>query len=92
MEGFIFEMKNKYYFVKSDKQKRNKADTQIILNFFLNTINKTLSLQQINNSFNLIFNKMQKVDIKRSNDFEFWFIHGKDFGATIENKDLIIIE
>ena len=93
--GFIFEKNDKYYFILSTRKNRNKADAQIIMDFFVSRLanqGKYFTIDVLRKTHELIQKEMYWAEIKQSDDFEFWFIHTKNMGATIKFDDLVYIE
>lgn len=94
LEGFIFELKGKYFFIRSTRKNRNKADASIILNYFTSRLaneGKTFTIEQLTNTHEFIKKNMYKAEIRQSDDFQKWYIQAKDLGACIGFDDLIAI-
>lgn len=95
MQGFIFEKNGKYYFIESTRKNRNKADAQIIMNYFTSRLyneGKILTIEVTRKTHELIQKEMYWAKVRQSDDFENWFINSKYMGATINWDDLVIIK
>lgn len=85
--GFIFEINNKVYFIKSDNEKKSKKMAREFLEFF----NKIYGKANDDKNLEFIFNRLEKVTLRLSNDKRFYFINSKYMGMTEEVENVIII-
>lgn len=94
MEGFIFKIKEKYYFIETDYKNKTKTIAKRFLDYFLNDKYEGcgfIPLHVVNNTFNKIYNEMRRATIKSSEDNNWYYIHEKYAGATIPSIDITII-
>lgn len=90
-KGFIFETKNKFYFIQTNNEKKSKKMAQNFVDFFVSRFNGQITDEMLQNTFNTIYQNMYRATIRRSDDFETYFIHTKYSGATISENDIIFI-
>lgn len=94
MEGFIFQIKNKYYFIETHYKNKTKTVAKIFLDHLMNKYENCgfIPLHVVNNTFNKIYNEMRQATIQLSDNNDWYYIHEKDAGATIPSIDIIIIK
>ena len=94
MEGFIFQIKNKYYFIETHYKKKTKTVAKQFLDYMLNKYKDCgfIPLHVVNNTFNKIYNNMLHATIKLSEDKTAYFIHTQDTGIATDANEVIIIE
>lgn len=90
-KGFIFETKNKFYFIQTSNEKKSKKMAQNFVDFFASRFNGQITDEMLQNTFNTIYQNMYRATIRRSDDFTSYFIHTKYSGATISENDIIFI-
>ena len=91
-KGFIFEYNKHFYFIKTNKIKKCKTIAQHFLDFFISRYNGNITQEIMQKTYNLIYSKMYSANIRRSDDFEWYFIHTSNSGVTISENDIIFIE
>jgi len=91
-KGFIFECGKKFYFIVCNYERKTKTIASAFTNYFVNNCGYTPTIEIIEKTYEKIFNDMYKANVKRSNDFTQYFIHGKYNGATINENDMVFIE
>ena len=94
MEGFIFQIKNKYYFIETHYTNKTKTIAKRFLDYLMNKYEGCgfIPLNVVNNTFNKIYNEMRHATIETSKDNNWCYIHEKYAGATIPNIDMTIIK
>lgn len=97
--GFIFELnvkgKTKYCFIESEEKRKTRGIANSFLDFFvsrLNNMSKSFSDEQLKNTCTYILKNMYNAKIKRSMDFETFFIITKKGKKDISENDLIWLE
>jgi hypothetical protein len=94
LNGFIFQIKDNYYFTPSDYKSKTKTVAKIFLDSFLNDKYKDcgfVPLHIVNNTFNKIYHEMRHATIEKSENNAWYYIHEKDAGATIPIHNMTII-
>ena len=93
MEGFIFQIKDKYYFIETHYTNKTKTIAKRFLDYLMNKYEGCgfIPLDVVNNTFNRIYNEMRRATIKPSKDNNWYYIHEKYAGATIPSIDITII-
>ena len=94
MEGFIFQIKDKYYFIETHYTNKTKTVAKRFLDYFMSKYEDCgfIPLHVVNNTFNKIYKEMRHATIKLSNDNDWYYIHEKYAGATIPSIDITIIK
>ena len=92
MNGFIFNFKDKYFFIRTENTKKCKKIAKIFTNFFISKLKKDVASEIIENTYNMIYKNMYNAKIKTSNDFTSYFIHTKYSGETISKNDIVFID
>lgn len=90
-KGFIFETKNRFYFIPTNNEKKSKKMAQNFVDFFASRFNGQITDEMLQNTFNTIYQNMYRATIRRSDDFTSYFIHTKYSRATISENDIIFI-
>lgn len=91
-KGFIFETKNKFYFIPTDNEKKSRKMAQNFVDFFVTRFNGQITSQMVQNTFNAIYKNMYRATIRRSDDFTSYFIYTKYSGTTISENDIVFIK
>lgn len=95
MQGFVFKIKEKYYFIETDYKNKTKTIAKRFLDYFINDKYEGcgfIPLHVVNNTFKKIYNEMRLATVKISNDQDWYYIHEKYASATIPKIDMIIIK
>lgn len=92
LNGFIFKTNKKFYFIRTKNTKKSKKIAEIFTDFFVTRFNGQITNEMLQNTFNTIYKNMYNANIKRSDDFEWYFIHTKYSGETISENDIVFIE
>jgi DNA-binding transcriptional regulator YhcF (GntR family) len=94
MEGFIFQLNKKYYFIETHYTNKTKTIAKRFLDYFMKKYEGCgfIPLHVVNNTFNAIYKEMKRATIRSSEDNNWYFIHEKYAGATIPSVDITIIE
>lgn len=94
MNGYLYEMSFKdrkhYYFLGSNKTRRNKQDATKIFKFLLREFELTNEdLEKMQKSIDMIYNKMQQV--KLNYYINYYGIRAKDCGFTLDIEEVTVI-
>ena len=90
-KGFIFETKNKFYFIPTNNEKKSKKMAQNFVDFFVSRFNGQITNEMLQNTFNTIYQNMYRAALRRSDDFTTYFMNTKYSGTTISENDIIFI-
>ena len=91
-KGFIFENGKKFYFIPTNNVKKSKKILEYFVDFFISRFNGQITSEMLENTKKHIYNNMYQANIRRSDDFEWYYIHTKNSGATISENDIVFIE
>lgn len=91
-KGFIFETKNRFYFIPTNNEKKSKKMAQNFVDFFASRFNGQITDEMLQNTFNRIYKNMYRATLRRSDDFTTYFIHTKCSGTTISENDIVFIK
>lgn len=97
--GFIFELnvkgKTKYFFIESEEKRKTRELANNFLEFFtskLNNMGESFSDEQLENTCTYILKNIYNAKVKRSIDFETFFIITKKGKKDISENDFIWLE
>ena len=92
INGFIFSVKDKYFFIRTENTKKCKKIAKIFTDFFVSRFKGETTSEIIENTYNMIYKNMYNAKIKMSDDFTAYFIHTKYSGETISENDIVFID
>lgn len=92
MNSFIFKTSNKFYVIITEQKIRSEKLARYFTDFFASRYNGEITDEMYNKTKNNIYKRMYNASIRRSDDFEWYFIHTKNSGATVPENEMIFIE
>lgn len=94
MEGYLFKSKNNYYFIETNYKRKTKTIAKRFLDYLVQKYEGCgfIPLNVIQNTFNRIYNDMKLVDIKLSDNEQWYYIHEEYGGETVPSKEVTILK